>query len=225
MTMAHYQVIFFSASIFAAAIPGALKFNKIDSSFFPFIFCVWLAALNETISFIITLNKGNTALNNNIYVLCEALLFTWQFKNWGLFNDRPSSYKALITLFIATWALENLFTISPFNIKYYFRIIYSMALVFMSIHQVNKLILDCRAPLLKEPIFLICAGIIIYFTYKILVESFWLYGLSAAKSFRNNVYLVSTWINLFVNLIFSISVLCIPLKKRSIIHLSLPEPS
>ena len=86
----------------------------------------------------------------------------------------------------------------------------------MSIHINNMLIVTYRKKLLKNPVFLICSGFIIYFTYKILIEAFWLYGLKAGKGFRINVYLLLTWINLIVNLIYALAMLWIPKKPQHI---------
>ena len=214
--MNYYLVVIFSSSIFIGTLIGWLRFKKTEPAFFPFIICLSVASLNEIISFVITVKGYSTAYNNNIYVLLEALLITWQFKKWGLFNQYKGAYHAVMIIIVITWVAENLFMYKIAAVSFYFRIGYSFIIVLMSIHINNNLILTFRNNLLKSPEFLICSGFIIYFTYKILIEAFWLYGLNAGRDFRINVYLLLTWINLFVNLIYAAALLWIPKKPQHI---------
>jgi hypothetical protein len=86
----------------------------------------------------------------------------------------------------------------------------------MSIHVCNRLVFSFSGDLLKSPVFLICNAFTIYFTYKILVEVFWIYGLNTTKSFRTDVYIILTWINALTNILYSIAMICIPKKPRYI---------
>jgi len=210
------QVIIFSFSIFVGTIIGWLRFKKIEPAFLPFIICLTVASLNEVASLIMTTCQANTAFNNNIYVLLEALLITWQFKTWGLFNRHRHLYTFILSLLAISWIVENFMTHNIFSITFCFRTLYSFIIVLMSIHINNNLILTYRYSLLKSPVFLICTGFIIYFTYKILVEAFWFYGLNVSRDFRINVYSLLTWINLFVNLIYALALLWIPKKAQHI---------
>ena len=63
------------------------------------------------------------------------------------------------------------------------------------------------------PVFLISIGFIIYFTYEILVEAFSLYGLNNSLEFQKNVYMILTYLNLFVNLLYALAILWIPRKR------------
>lgn len=214
--MNYWQVIIFSASIWIAAIIGWARFSRIQPGYLPFLICISVASLNELVSFILTRNGYFTIINNNIYVLLEGMLITWQFRNWGLFSRHRIIFYMLLATLSLLWTLENLTSPGQTAINFYFRIAYSFMIVIMSIHINNLLIVTCRGRLLKSPVFLICSGFIIYFTYKILVEAFWLYGLHATRHFRINVYLMLTWINLIVNLIYAVALLWIPRKPQHI---------
>ena len=214
--MNYQMIVIFSCSIFIGTLIGWLRFKKIEPSFLPFIICISVASINEICSFIITYNGCSTTYNNNIYVLAEALLITWQFKKWGLFNRYKTVYILVMIMIPAAWITENFILYKISVISFYFRIAYSFLIVLMSIHINTNLILTFRYTLLKSPVFLICSGFIVYFTYKILFEAFWLYGLNASKDFRINVYLLLTWINLFVNLIYAAAILWIPKKQQHI---------
>ena len=207
-------VILFSLSILVAAIIGVIRFKKIDPAYYPFIICTWIASINEIAGIFITSRGQPTVINNNIYVLIESLLITWQFERWSLFSQHKKTFFLLMAGLLLTWITDS-FLISGINqISFYFRLLYSFAIVLMAITVNNNLIFTFKKKLIRSPEFLICTGFILYFTYKILIETFWLYGLNNSKNFRINVYLLLTWINLFVNLIYAIALLWIPKKLR-----------
>jgi hypothetical protein len=214
--MNYAQLVLFSSSILMVTFIGWIRFKRTESGFLPFILCVTIASLNEIISFLLTRYGFFTTVNNNIYVLLEALLIIWQFKYWGLFAFHKYIFISSFALIIIVWITETFFTSTIYSISFYFRILYSFMIILMSISVNNNLIITCRHSLLKNPVFLTCSGFIIYFTYKILVEAFWLYGLNAGRDFRINVYLLLTWINLFVNLIYAVAFLWIPRKPQHI---------
>ena len=214
--MNYWQVIIFSASIWIAAIIGWIRLSRLIPEYWPFLLCISIASLNEVISFIFTRYGHHTVINNNIYVLLESLFITWQFKNWGIFNRYKKIFFIILSFFIILWMSENFTSTGQPRIHFYFRVAYSFSIVIMSIHINNLLIVTYSRKLLKSPVFLICTGFIIYFTYKILVEAFWYYGLHASRDFRIHVYLLLTWINLIVNFIYAVALLWIPKKPHHI---------
>lgn len=214
--MNYYQVVLFSASVFIATVIGWVRFLKTDPASFPFLLCLTFASVNEMISYLVTRLHIDTNLNNNLYVLLEALLITWQFRKWGLFMNKTALFLAIQSSITLFWLADNLLLTGLYQLNLYFRIFYSFVIVIMSIHMNNILIFTYRRKLLQSHIFLICSGLIIYFTYKILIEAFWLYGLNSSREFRISVYLVLTWINLFVNIIYALAMLWIPKKPQHI---------
>lgn len=214
--MNYYQVVIFSASVFIATIIGWVRFRKTGPGCFPFLLCLTLASVNEILSFLLTKAGLYTTINNNIYVLFEALLIIWQFKNWGLFGKYNAFFFLLLAAITITWMLDNFLVTDAWNLNLYFRITCSFIIVLMSIHINNTLIITYRRRLLQNPVFLICTGFIIYFTYKILIEAFWLYGLNKSRDFRISVYLLLTWINLFTNLIYAFAMLWIPKRSQHV---------
>ncbi len=213
--MSHNQVILFSFSIFIAALISGLKFKNISDDYYPFIFCTWIASLNEIISLVMSRNHVGTAFNNNLYILMEALLITWQFRRWGMFvKSRTTFYMTGIGL-TCIWLIEYSFIGLKSNL-FYFGFVYCMIIVLLSIQKCIRLIISYQGSLLKDPRFIICSGFIIFFTFRILIDGFWLAGLNASKAFRNEVFIAMAWINLFVNLLFCIAFLWIPKKPQYI---------
>ena len=203
-----------SFTIGIAAVIGALRYSNIHSSYHPFIYCCWLGIFNEVISLLLNLAGYSNAVNSNIYVLAEFGLFCWQFYNWGFFRESRRWWLVPVAIITGVWFWEFIIPYRLGHFTSYFRVLYSFVLVLMSISTLNRQIVREKQHLFKNPIALICMGMIIYYTYKVLVESFWLYGLNQGKSFRNNVYLILALINLLTNLVFAFAVIWMPKKLR-----------
>lgn len=212
--MNYSLIVLFSFSILIGSIIGWCRFRVINPIFFPFLYLVWLGLFNEIISLIITQHQYSNAVNNNIFNLLEAVCIAWLFKKWGLFTRATTPYLVIQTLFILSWVTENFFIATLHSFDSYFIILHDFVIVFMSISMLNKLIISERGKLLMNPMFLICMSFIIYFTYSVLVDTFWMYGLDASRSFRLRVYDILAFINLFANLIYALAILWMPTKPR-----------
>src|SRR5688572_2358422 len=113
--MNYTLVVIFSFSIAIAAIIGLVRFKQISPVYYPFLFCIWLAFLNEILNYILARTIGNNIINNNIYALLEAILITWQFKKWGLFYRSNQMYAVILGLYISGWLFEILFLSNIYN--------------------------------------------------------------------------------------------------------------
>jgi len=213
-SMSYTWFVILSCSIFVPAVIGGVRILKVDSAFHPFIICLWIGAINELISIYFSQSGNSTHVNNNIYVIIEAILLIWQLKRWGAFDRFHRLYFMLILIFISGWLLENYFLASIHATEPWFRLGYSFIIVLLAIQVVNHLIISERRSLIRNPIFLVTMGCIIYFTYKGLVEVFWINGFNTSPGFLINVYSIMIWINLLVNIIFSFAVLWMPEKLR-----------
>ena len=211
-------------SILIAAIIALVRFNKISKCYWPIVFCIWVASLNEILSYLLVINGHYTSVNNNIYVLAEALLFFTFFKNMGIFKKIPWSFRIFMGSMVLLWLWENGVQGKITYVSSLFRITYSFFIVLMSITVINKLlILDMYRPLemdsrgiLRNPVFLICVGAIVFFTFKVLVEIFWLYGLDHSNAFRMKLYDILIYINLVKNGIYALAVLWMLPKQKYI---------
>lgn len=212
--MSHFEIVLSSSTILLPAIIAVIRFRNIEKSFYPFIICLWVGTLNEIASVVVSWLGYSTILNNNIYVLAEALLILWQFKEWGLFHGYKKSYNTLMSLLVTVWFFENNNITELGKLTLHFRLVYSLMIVILSIQLNTGLVFTYKKNLLKSPVFLLCSGFTVYFTYKILIEVFWVYGLNASIDFRKNVYIILTWINGLVNILYLIAILCIPAKPR-----------
>ena len=212
--MSNALILISSFSILIPAFISWVRFKQIHPTYHPFIFCLWIGCLNEVISYLVTINHYSNALSSNIYVLLEGGLILWQFERWGNFTRKEFFFIFFLVLFVAVWVGENFFISRITYFSSYFRIFYAAVLSLMSINFINSIIVRERRSILRNASFLMCAGFILYYTYKVMVEAFWIYGLNNGSSFRINVYLILMYINLLVNLIFAQAVLWIPTKQR-----------
>ena len=214
--MSYWVFIGLSFSILFAAACGIIRFKKTDPEYYPFIFCTWIAAANELLSFFLAQNKISNIPNNNIYVLIEGLLITWQFKKWGYLIKNNKCYGLLAAVLTGVWFYEMGNSEALPGLHFYYRLFYAVVIVSISININNRLIISHKKKLITNPVFLICTGYIIFFTFKILTDAFWLYKIKSSDAFLYAVYFIMAGINFLVNLLFLIAVLWIPRRPHYI---------
>lgn len=211
--MSFALLVFFSLSILIAGVLAIIRFKNINPVYYPFIYCIWMGCANEIYSLVLVLNGRSNSVNNNIYVGIEALLLTYFLVKTRLFRAGPRFFYFIATGIVCCWIFENIILHKIFTVSTYFRIAYAFLLVLMSIMVINNLITSTHKKIFSNPVFLICTGIIVYFTFKIVVEVFWLYGLNLSPAFQAVVYDIMNYINLFTNLIFALAILWMPRKQ------------
>ena len=198
-------------SIFIPGIISLVRLKQYDQMYFPFVFFIWLGCVNEPLSRLLIKFNYHTTVNNNIYVIVASLLILWFFNKAGLFKRRPVLPAVLVFIYLAVWITESFFIRSINELSSYFRIVFSLATVLMSISYINVLLLQ-GSNILKEGSFWICTGFIIHFTMKVLVEIFWLYGITK-QEFQLKVFTILVFANLFTNLTYALAALWMNRKK------------
>ncbi|MBL7710759.1 MAG: hypothetical protein JNJ86_16935 [Chitinophagaceae bacterium] len=215
--MNYNLVELFSYSIAIAAMISLVRFRRTDRAYLPFFLLMWTGLLNELINTIIISRGFSNAVNTNIYTLIEVALILWFFYNFRIFRHRNLSFGILLLLILSTWIAENFVFSSIRSFSSYFIVFSYFMIVLLSITMINKVQAAERKGLLKNSKFIICTGFILFFTYALLVEIFWIYGLNASKSFRLEVYRIMAYVNLVVNIIYAIAVLWMPRKQESLL--------
>ncbi|MDB5200841.1 MAG: hypothetical protein JWQ27_250 [Ferruginibacter sp.] len=208
--MDYSLVVLFSYSIFIAAIVGVGKIKNISSVYYPFVFLTWIAAINEVISFYASKYFHTNVLNNNIYVLFEPLFILWQFSEWKLFGKNKQLPLLIAVLVTIGWCIDYHDITNGSTVHLYYRIITSGFIVLCSVYLLSKVIIHYQKALVKHTVFLVCIGFILFFTFEIFIDIFWMYSSRFNAVFQSNVFKIITWINLFVNIIYAYAVICIP---------------
>lgn len=208
---------FFSFTVGIGAIIGWVKIKKIDPAFFPFLILLLTGFVHEVISWVIVHEGYSNAASYNCFTLLESILITWQFYKWGLF-ERMQRYYLLQLSFTVSWFGE-LWSRQNIHVFFsYFIVLYATVIVLMSIRLLGRVMFREPGNILLQTEFLVCMGLTLYFTYTILIEVFWLYGLNKSVAFRLGIYEVFGYINLFTNLVFAFAAIWIPLKRRYILQ-------
>jgi len=213
-------------SILLAGIIAIARFKKIGKLYLPFIFCIWIGCINEILSYILVVNGLHSAVNNNIYVLAEALLLLVFFKNTGLFQKAPALFKIFFAGLVLLWLWENGIEGKITHVSSWFRITSSFLMVLISLAVISKLVLfDINRPfemqkvsMFTSPVFLICLGTIVFFTFKLSVEIFWVYGLNHSAGFRIKLYHILIYFNLIVNGVYALAILWMLPKQQYIMR-------
>lgn len=195
------------------AIMGIIKFKIARINFLPFLLFIWIGFLNELVSMLMTLSGRSNAVSSNIYILAEALLIIIQFRRWQIIHSKLI-FRILIIVLLLAWISENLI-ISKINVfNSYFTIFYAFIIAMFSISSINKILSRTESKLIQNPVFIISIAFLVYFTFDVLIETFWIYGLNENAKFRISVYRIHTFINLFSNLMYGYAILWIRTRQK-----------
>lgn len=203
-------------SIAIAAIIGLVRFRHAAVAYRPFFYIVWLGLLNHTVSLLSVYYFRSNAINGNIYVLIESLLYIWLFRNWGTFTKSKQLPLLLGAALVGVWLIDNLILHLPTTANAGFRIVNAFVMVFLSIEQLTRLITAFRQDLRHNGLFLICCGVLVYYSYKAVIEVFFLVKTNGSLDLMYNIYAIMVYINCFVNLLFAWAIQWIPKKNQSL---------
>lgn len=208
-----------SLSIVFAAVLGVIRFRKMDPAYHPFVYYACLSVLVEIIVYILLSNSMTYMVGSvyNLFALAEFYLLVLMFHNWGLLKRKKDYFFIIIGLSYLLFA-STLFIRGYNKINYFAQIVNSFALIFFSISAFNKMILNERNNIFKNAKFWICIGMVIYYTYFILVntEKISFLHLKPSKYFDYKVWQINAYANLLVNLLYAVAVIWIPRKKNII---------
>lgn len=209
----------FSLSAGAGALIGWVRIKKTDPAYLPFILLLTAGFITEIINIIAAKNEYSNAPYVNLFMLAESWLVIQLFFKLGLFRTR--TWPLLLQVFLVLAWLTEFYFRSLSSFYSYFIVGFSTIIVFLSVNMLHTVLFQTSAKLYRNPVFLISMGLIVYFTYSIIVELFWFYGLNNTEDFRKKIYNVFSFINLFTNILFILATLWIPLKRKYILRSSL----
>lgn len=212
MQWSYTVTVILAFSIFIAGIIAILRFAQIQDIYRPFVYLIWVGCITELLSVYFAYRYHNNLAIQTIYTLLESLLLLWFFYKLGIFKKQKKFIYLLIVVFVISWFIDNFWS-GAFGSRYsfYFDMIYALFIVLLSIRAINNL-LFIEKELLKNPTFLICMGLIIFFTYQIIQRMFGLYGLKESYEFRSNIQHILQVINCLTNLVYALAIIW--MKKR-----------
>ena len=204
----------FAFSIIIPAIIGLVRYTKINKAYYPFIYCIWIGLINEIVSYCLIERGYYNTVNSNIFMLLESLLLLWQFKNWGLFQKKKLLLQVILMLIVIAWVLENFIFFKITRYNSYFLITYSFLISFMSISIINRLIVTERKRLVKNPTFILCVAFVMYYTYSVFSEAFWIYGVDENPDLAVKVHSITVLTNFIAILLYTVAILWMPSKQK-----------
>jgi hypothetical protein len=211
--MGYFWMVIMSLSVLPASVAGVAKYRQIDPRYYPLVLMMWLGLANELLSYFLISKGFSNIVNVNIYLLAEALLILWQFKNWE-FGMSSRSYGFVGGGLIFLWATESFLNAPAIVFSSVFRLCYCGLTIAMAVKFLYELFDGFRGRLIKDARFLFCGGFIIYFSVNLLVEIFLMDVVKGSPIFRDLLFGSATLVNLAVNFIYLIAILCIPKKPQ-----------
>lgn len=208
------QSFLFSITIAIPAIIGLLRYRVVDKRYWPFIWICTAITVNEILMFVLIRMQIYTFISYNLAIPFICAMYLMLFKSWGLFAGKKYLLPVLFGALMIIWVADH-FLIDGYRLNArtaYFRVCYSLTLVILSVNTINRLIVSEKNSLLHNSRFLICIGLMVYFTYRIIVDAFSLKGMS--QHFLLQLGDFSRYLLVGLNLIFALAALWIPVKKN-----------
>lgn len=203
-----------TCSILLPTIISLIRFRVINTAFRPFVYLLWVGALVELLTYVIGSIFRNSLMVGNVYVLLESLMLLWQFYYWNRYRSYRKKCLIVGAVFLLVWLVDNLVVHDITKLNTLFRVVFSFVIVLFSINQINAVFLSERNNVLHNATFLICGGMIFFFAFKAIFETFYTAQIRMSNQFYFTLLLLLTIVNLLTNIIYAIATLWIPKKLK-----------
>lgn len=204
-----------SLSVLFPFFVGLLRWRIIRRRYYPLFILFSLALLVELVTgYVITNKNPGWVPGNNLYVLIESILIPLQFFVWTYRHKKLKAFYILSVVLVLGWVAEHLVFGNITRLYPYFRMFYSLFIVLLSINTINYLVIHhADKSLTRHPVFIICTGFIIFFTYQLLYEG--VYNIVSDLKSIDTGKLNTTFsvINAICNILYGIAFLLIPSRK------------
>lgn len=213
-----YVSLVSAGSILLPLFASFARWDRVKQHYLPLLILILVAFGNELLSIYNVYVHTSNAINSNIYVLIEFLLLNWLFRLFpkAMHNTVISG----IMLFgMAVWCIDN-FVINQIQVNNsLFRMFSSLWLVFLSVNVIShNLLIEHAGNTSLQEVFL-SVGLLIFHGYKTFVEAFHVFPLSSQTSaFYALLWSILGLVNIVSNILFMIAILCLPPKRKYIIH-------
>ena len=202
-----------SLSVLFPFLSGLLRWRVISQRYYPLLILFSLALLVELVNrYAITSKNSGWIPVNNLYVLVESILIPLQFVVWGHMYRKLNAFYIIAGILVLGWIAEHLLLGDITRLHPYFRMFYSLLIVLLSINTINYLVIQEDRNLVRHPVFIICTGFIIFFTYQLVYEG--IYNIvSDLKSIdTGKLNTAFSIINAVCNILYGIAFLLVPAR-------------
>ena len=188
------------------------RFSKVLKIYRPFLVIAMIGFVLDAVAVVLAYTIRNNLPCSNIYVLLELLFFIWQFCEWGTI---PRTWAMVVLLLVVpVWFIEVFVYTTIWGFAGVYRTVYAFVIVLLAVWQMNKLLVNEKTSIHKNPVFIICSAWIYYYTIKCTVEV--LYMLQNA--FAIHVWSLLATSNIIVVIIYTVAVLRMPKRKAFVLQ-------
>jgi hypothetical protein len=151
----------------------------------------------------------------NVFSLAESLLLIYQFHRWGFFTEtRLKNFYALVAMMLVGWIGQNFVFGSLSDPNRVYLVSYYFLVVILAIRQINKDMTTGQSTRDELARLIICTGILLFFTFGIIRETFTIFASLMSAELRDRIFLIVVVTNLISNIIYGFGALYIPKKKE-----------
>jgi hypothetical protein len=208
-------IFLLSLSVVFPFLTGLLRWRIISRRYYPLLILFNLALLVELVTRYALTNKNSGWVTvNNLYILAESILIPLQFVVLGYMYKKLTTFYLITGILVLGWATEHLLLGDTTRLHPYFRMFYSLLIVLLSINTINYLVIHEERNLVRHPVFIICTGFIIFFTYQLVYEGIYNIVSDLQSIDTSKLNTAFSIINAVCNLLYGVALLLVPVKKN-----------
>lgn len=213
-----YIGLMLNSLIFFPTIAGITRFRKINRAYHPLVYLACFTAFTLIVNTILSYTIRNNTVSFNIHALVEGILTIWIFKEWKLFYKKELLFRLLMSIYVLFWIVYFI-GFGLINTFYsHFEIFRHFALVFLTIHFLNKMISNPEQSLLRDARFYTCLGFLIYFILNCTTSAFWIFNLEIGTLYRSPLSFIINATHALYYLLMGFAILIIPKKQKFLLN-------
>ena len=206
-------IFLLSLSVAFPFLTGLFRWRIISPRYYPLFILFCLALLVELITRYAVTNNAGWIPANNLYVLVESILISLQFIVWGYMYKKLKTFYLITAILVLGWMAEHLLLGNITLLHPYFRMFYSLLIVLLSINTINYLVIQEERNLVRHPVFIICTGFIIFFTYQLVYEGIYNIVSDLESIDTSKLNTAFSIINAVCNILYGIAFLLVPTRN------------
>lgn len=207
-------IFLLSLSVVFPFLTGLLRWRIISRRYYPLFILFSLALLVELVTrYALTSKNSGWIPANNLYILVESILIPLQFLVWGYMYKKLNTFYLITGILVLGWVTEHLLLGDITRLHPYFRMFYSLLIVLLSINTINYLVIHEERNLVRHPVFIICTGFIIFFTYQLVYEGIYNIVSDLESIDTSKLNTAFSIINAACNILYGIAFLLVPARN------------
>ena len=202
-------------SITIPAVATLLRAKSITRGFSPFLILIWIWVITDFLGLYFW-SYNEISIVNGIHFLFESQLVLYQFYSWKLIYK--VFYRTTSIIFAIFWIAEVYYLVKSGGfLMTYFVCIYAFTFSLLSIRMISSLVDHEKTIVIRNPIFLICAAFILYFTFTAIMSVFRMPLLKTNDgAFVTGTYFFMYFILIICNLLYTKAIACMPTRQTSL---------